>query len=45
MEDVRNAYKFLVGKPQEKRPLERPKSRWEGIIRMDVREIGWEDVN
>jgi hypothetical protein len=30
-----------VGKPEGKRPLGRPKRRWEDGIRMDVREIGW----
>jgi hypothetical protein len=30
-----------VGKPEGKRPLGRPKRRWEDNIRMDLREIGW----
>jgi hypothetical protein len=34
-------YKVLVGKPEGKRPLERPRRRWKDGIRMDVREIGW----
>jgi hypothetical protein len=34
----------LVGKPQGKRPLGRPRHRWEDGIRMDLREIGWESV-
>jgi hypothetical protein len=33
-------YKVLVGKPEGKRPLGRPKRRWEDGIRMDLREIG-----
>jgi hypothetical protein len=33
-------YKALVGKPEEKRPLGRPRRRWEDGIRMDLREIG-----
>jgi hypothetical protein len=33
-------YKVLVGKPQGKRPLGRPRRRWEDGIRMDLREIG-----
>jgi hypothetical protein len=33
-------YKVLVGKPEEKRPLGRPRRRWEGGIRMDLREMG-----
>jgi ribosome biogenesis protein Nip4 len=35
----------LVGKPGEKRPLERPELRWEDNIRTDLREIGWKDVD
>jgi hypothetical protein len=35
----RNAYKALVGKPEGKRSLERPRSRWEDVIKMDLREI------
>jgi hypothetical protein len=34
-------YKALVGKPVRKRPLGRPRRRWEDVIRMDLREIGW----
>jgi hypothetical protein len=34
-------YKVLVEKPEEKRPLGRPKRRWEDVIRMALREIGW----
>jgi hypothetical protein len=33
-------YKVLVGEPKGKRPLERPRRRWEDGIRMDLREIG-----
>jgi hypothetical protein len=36
----RNVYKVLVGKPEGKRPLGRPRRRWEKGIRMDLREIG-----
>jgi hypothetical protein len=35
----------LVGKPEGKKPLGRPNSRWEENIRMDLREIGWEVVD
>jgi hypothetical protein len=45
MGDMRNAYNILFGKPNEKRPLGRPRHRWEGSIRMDLREGGWESVN
>jgi hypothetical protein len=41
MGEERKVYKVLVGKPKEKRPLERPKHRWEDVVRMDLREIGW----
>jgi hypothetical protein len=37
----RNMYRVLVGKPEGKRPLERPRRRWEDEIKMDLREIGW----
>jgi hypothetical protein len=41
----RNVYSVLVGKPEGKRrPLERPRRRWEDGIKMDLREIGWGDV-
>jgi hypothetical protein len=38
---MRNLYKILVGKPIRKRPLGRPRRRWEDSIRMDLRETGW----
>jgi hypothetical protein len=41
MGDKRNAYRILVGTPEEKRPLGRPRRRREDNIRMDLREIGW----
>jgi hypothetical protein len=37
----RNLYRFLVGKLKGKIPLERPRSRWEHGIKIDLREIGW----
>jgi hypothetical protein len=37
----RNAYTILVGKPEGKIPLGRPRRRWEDNIRMDPREVGW----
>jgi hypothetical protein len=40
MGEERKLYKVLVGKPEGKRPLGRPRSRLENGIRMDVREIG-----
>jgi hypothetical protein len=36
----KNVYKVLIGKPEGKRPLERPRHRWEDGIRMDLGEIG-----
>jgi hypothetical protein len=41
MGEKRNAYKVLMGKPEGKRPLGRPRRRWDDNIRMDLREIGW----
>jgi hypothetical protein len=37
----RKVYRVLVGKPETKRPLERPMHRWKDGIKMDLREIGW----
>jgi len=42
---MRNSYKILITRPEGKRPLRRPKCRWEDNIRMDLTEIGWEGVN
>jgi len=42
MGERRGVYKVLVGKPEGKRPLERPRCRWEGNIKMDVQEVGRE---
>jgi hypothetical protein len=41
----RNAYKILVGKPEGKRPLGRPKRRWMDNIIIDLREIGWRGMD
>ena len=40
MEEGRSAFKVLTGKPTGKRPLGRPRRRWEDNIRMDLEEIG-----
>ena len=40
MEQSRNAYRVLVGKSEGKRPLGRPRHRWEDNIKMDLREVG-----
>jgi hypothetical protein len=37
--------KFLVRKPEGKRPLRIPRHRWEDNIRIDLREIGWEGAD
>jgi hypothetical protein len=42
---MRNAYHILVGKPEGKRPLRRPRCRWEGSIRMNLRGIVWIGVD
>ena len=39
MEEGRNAFKILTGKPTGKRPLGKPKNRWEDNIRLDLKEI------
>jgi hypothetical protein len=41
----RNAYKILVGKPEEKRPLGRRRRLWVDNIKMDLREIGWDGMD
>jgi hypothetical protein len=38
--EKRNAYRILVGTPEEKRPLGRPRRRWLDNIKMDLRDIG-----
>ena len=40
MENGRGGHKVLVGKPEGKRPLERPRRRWENNIKMDLEEVG-----
>jgi len=45
MEEMRNAYKILVRKPERERLLGGPRRRWEDNIKMDIREIGWEGVD
>jgi hypothetical protein len=45
MGEKRNAYRLLVGKPEGKTPLGRPRRRWVDNIRMDLGEVGWGDVN
>jgi hypothetical protein len=40
MEEKRNAYRILVGKPEGKRPVGRPRRSWVDRIKMDLTEIG-----
>jgi hypothetical protein len=44
MGEERKLYKVLVGKPEGKRPLERPRCRWKDRLRLDLKEIGWGSV-
>jgi hypothetical protein len=45
MEEVRGAYNILFGRPEGRRPLGRPRCRREDNIKMDLREIGFGDVD
>jgi hypothetical protein len=45
IEEVRGAYKILVGRFEGRRPLGRPRRRWEDNIKMDLREIRFGDVD
>jgi hypothetical protein len=45
MGEVRAACNILVGRPERRRPLGRPRRRWEDNIKMDLKEIGFGDGN
>jgi hypothetical protein len=45
MGEKQNGYRLLMGKPEGKRPLGRPRRRWVDNIRMDLVEAGWGDVD
>jgi hypothetical protein len=45
MGEVRGAYNILVGRPKGRRPLGRPRCRWENDIKMDLWEMGFGDVD
>jgi hypothetical protein len=45
MGEKKNAYRILVGKPEGKIPLGRPRRRWVDNIKMDLREIRWDGVD
>jgi hypothetical protein len=39
--EKRCAYRILVGRPEGRRPLGRPRRRWENNIKMDLQDVGW----
>jgi hypothetical protein len=41
MGEKRGANRVLVGRPEGRRPLGRPRRRWEDNIKMDLQEVGW----
>jgi len=43
--DKGNAYNISIGKPKRKRPLARPRYRWKDNTKVDLKEIGYKDVN
>jgi hypothetical protein len=45
MWEKRNACRIFVGKPEGKRPLERPRCRWVNNIKMNLREIRWNGMD
>ena len=45
MGEERGVYKVLLGKPEGRRPLGRPRCRWVDNIRMDLQEVGCEDMD
>jgi hypothetical protein len=45
MGEGRGVYRVLIGRPEGKRPLERPRRSWEDNIKMDLREIGIDWAN
>jgi hypothetical protein len=45
MGERRGAYRALAGKPEGRRPLERPRCRWEDNIKIDLLEVGWESMD
>jgi hypothetical protein len=45
MGEGRGVYRVLVGKPEGRRPMGRPRHRWENNIRMDLREVGCGSVD
>jgi hypothetical protein len=43
--EVRGTYNILVGRPEGRRPLGRPRRRWEDNIKMDLKDVGFGDVD
>jgi hypothetical protein len=43
--EKRATYRFLVGKPELKRPFGRPRCRWEDNVKMDLKEVGWSGMD
>jgi hypothetical protein len=44
MGEGRSAYRVLMGRPEGRRPLGRPRRRWEDNIKMDLQEVGWDGM-
>jgi hypothetical protein len=45
MGEERGAYGILVGRPEGRRPLGKPRRGWEDNIKMDLQEVGWMGMN
>jgi hypothetical protein len=45
MGEKRGAYWILVGRPEGRRPLGRPRRRWEDNIKTDLQKVGWGGIN
>jgi hypothetical protein len=45
MEEKRNAYRILMGKPEGERPRGKPRRRWAENIKIDLKEIGWDGMD
>jgi hypothetical protein len=45
MGEKRNAYRIMLGKPEGKKPLGRPRCRWVDNIKMALRDIGWDGLD
>jgi hypothetical protein len=44
MGDRRSTYRVLMGRPEGRSLLRRPRRRWEDNIKMDLQEVGWGDI-